>query len=105
MKLNAGMDKNLSRDTQGKTIRISMHRTSTWSSFMNSDHRPPIQLNGIWGDDSISGDDHNSLGRAFEPDGSVYPGRSPTRGPSFPTVPFTLHAANKREFDKACSSM
>ena len=105
MKLSANMDKHLDLDTQGKTIRISMHRTSTWSTFINSDYSPSIQLNGIWGDDSISGEDHNSFGRAFEPDGSVYLGRSPTRGPSFATVSFTLKAGSMRDFEKACSAL
>ena len=104
LKLSAGMEKHLGVNTQGKTIHISMHQTGTWNATINSDHRPSFSLDGIWGDDEISVTDGNSLGKAFEPDGSVYMGRSPTRGPSFSPVQFTLHAASSRDFDKACSS-
>jgi hypothetical protein len=101
---NASMDKHLGVDTQGKKIRVGIHRTGTIASFVNSDYRPSITFDGIWGKDEIVGDDRGSLGRAFEPDGSVYQGHSPTRGPSFPAVQFTLRAASKNDFDKACSA-
>jgi len=100
----ASMEKHLGVDTQGKLIHIYMHRISTWSSFINSDYRPSIGFEGNWGKDEISGDDRNSLGKAFEPDGTVYLGRSPTRGPSFPAVQFTLHTASSSSFQKACSA-
>jgi hypothetical protein len=102
--LSASMDKHLGVNTQDKTIRISMHQAGTWSAVVNSDRRPSFSLEGTWGNDEISVADRNSLGRAFEPDGSVYMGHSPTRGPSFPPVQFMLHAASSRDFDKACAS-
>jgi hypothetical protein len=98
------MEKHLGVNTQGKTIHIGMHQTGTWAATINSDRRPSFNLEGTWGNDEISATDRNSLGRAFEPDGSVYMGHSPTRGPSFPPVQFTLHAASSRDFDKACTS-
>jgi len=104
MRTSASMEKHLGVNTQGKAIHIYMHRISTWSSFMNSDYRPSIGFEGNWGKDEISADDRNSLGKAFEPDGSVYLGRSPTRGPSFPAVQFTLHGASSGDFRKACSA-
>ena len=104
LKLTASMEKHLSLNTQGKVIRINMHQTGTWAATINSDRRPSFDLEGTWGNDEISVTDHNSLGRAFEPDGSVYMGHAPTRGPSFPAVQFTLRAASSRDFDKACSS-
>jgi hypothetical protein len=104
LKASASMDKHLGMDTQGKKIRIGMHRTGTLASVVNSDYRPSIEFDGIWRRDEIAVDDRGSLGRAFEPDGSVYTGHSPKRGPSFPAVQFTIRAATSREFDKACSS-
>jgi len=104
LKLSATMDKHLDLDTQGKTIRMSMHQTGTWAARINSDYRPSIALDGTWGNDEISVADGNSLGKAFEPDGSVYMGHSPTRSPSFPPVQFTLRAASSRDFAKACAT-
>jgi len=104
MTAGAYMDKHLGKVTQGKPIEIRMHSASAYSRMISADTRPSIQFKGVWGPDEISGDDHNSLGRAFEPDGSVYTGRSPTRGPSFPTVQITFHAASSEDFNKACSS-
>jgi hypothetical protein len=104
MRTSGSMEKHLAVDTQGKTIHIYMHRTSTWASFMNSDYRPSIAFEGSWGKDEISGDDRNSLGKAFEPDGSVYLGHSATRGSSFRAVQFTLHGASSSDFQKACTA-
>jgi hypothetical protein len=104
MKAGAGMDKHLPLNTQGKSIHIWMHRTGTWNTTINTDYRPSISFEGKWGNDEIPVDDKNSLGRAFNADGSVYNGHSPTRGPTFPAVQFTLHAASSSDFDKACSS-
>jgi hypothetical protein len=101
--LSAGMEKHLGVNTQGKTIHISMHQTGTWNAVINSDRRPSFSLEGTWGNEEISVNDRNSLGKAFEPDGSVYMGHSPTRGPSFPPIQFTLRAASSRDFAKACA--
>lgn len=101
---SAYMDKHLDRNTLGEAIEIQMHRAQTFSNMISTDTRPSVQFSGVWGPDEIPVDDKNSLGRAFGPDGSVYAGHSPTRGPSFPPVKFTFRAATSREFEKACSS-
>src|SRR5215475_11638383 len=71
MRTFAGMEKHLDRDTQGNHIHIYMHRISTLASSINGDYRPSIEFQGNWGKDEIPADDNNSLGRAFNPDGSV----------------------------------
>ncbi len=52
---NASMDKHLGVDTQGKKIRVGIHRTGTVASFVNSDYRPSITFDGIWGKDEDCG--------------------------------------------------
>jgi len=104
LSLSAYMDKHLDRNTQGEAIEIRMHSSSSYSRMFSGDVRPYLEFKGVWGPDQIAVDDKGSLGRAFDADGSVYRGHSPTRRPAFPPIQFVLRGATSREFEKACSS-
>jgi len=102
MNLGGTMDKHLGRDTQGQWVHLYMYHRPFFS--LSAERRPGLEIYGTWGDEQVSGDDHGSLGRAFNPDDTVYLGRAPDRRPSFGPVQVTLRAGAKRDFDAACSA-
>jgi hypothetical protein len=50
-------------------------------------------------------DDYGSIGRGFQPDGTVYRGHEGNRPYIQEVVPITFSEGSRSEFDKACAAL
>jgi hypothetical protein len=99
MRLNAGMGRHLSRNTDGEAIGVHMYNWGA-TSALNPNRRPSIDLRGHWRGNSLVMTDGGTTYTAFLPDGSVNRGHLlPAAGD---TLPITLTAGTAREFNAAC---
>ena len=101
LSLGGDFQKDMGLDSNGKTARFYMDNSSTKSKF-SGDRRPYLELNGKWQNPDLVLDDHGSIARAFEPDGSVYQGHSGSRPYMAEVLPVTLHEGGKSDFEAAC---
>jgi hypothetical protein len=103
MKLGGGMRRGIGRDTDGEKISLYMY---TWGAFGNftADHRPSIELRGQWKNPDIEMDDHGSIHRAFNPDGTVDHGPSPNKPYEGEIVPVRLTPGSYSDFEVACKA-
>jgi hypothetical protein len=106
LNLNLGGDfqRDLRRDTDGKTASFYMY-SYTVSSQFSGDSRPHLELRGHWKNPDLVLDDHGSIARSFEPDGKLYTGHSTSRPYMAEVVPVTLHEGGEREFEAACTAV
>jgi hypothetical protein len=88
-------------DTNGKTMYLYMHTYHVFSG----DNRPRFELHGIWRNPDLVMDDHETLSKAFEPDGTLSIGQSKNRPPHHEIIPITLHEGNKSDFEAACAAI
>lgn len=105
MHLGGGMPRHLHLSTNGESIHLYMDYWPLWTGEFINDHRPNLQFRGHWQNPNIVMDDHGSIANAFEPDGTVYRGHSPTRPYSTVGVPITLVEGPRSDFDRACAAM
>jgi hypothetical protein len=101
MKLGGGMPRGIGKNTDGQKINLYMYYWSTWSSFSVS-HRPSIELQGRWKNPNVEMDDHGSIYRAFNPDGTVYQGGNSAKPYVGEVVPVTLVPGTYSDFEAAC---
>ncbi|MGE5321681.1 MAG: hypothetical protein ACM3SW_02385 [Actinomycetota bacterium] len=104
--LSVGGDfqKDMWLDSNGKTARFYMDNRSAKSQF-SGDRRPYLELRGKWNNPDLVMDDHGSIARSFEPNGTLYTGHSPSRPYMAEVVPVTLHEGGKSDFEAACKSV
>jgi hypothetical protein len=79
------------RDTNGKPMRIDVHRRP-WNAFFGDwDHRPQLTMRGRWQNPDLVMNDGGTFSRQFLPDGRLYDG-PPSRQPAArETVPVVFH--------------
>lgn len=103
MHLGGGMRKHLNLSTDGEYIRLYMdYRPLLYGQFI-ADRRPYLEFRGNWRNPNIVMDDHGSIGRAFQPDGTVYRGHDTNRPYMPEVVPITFAQGSRSEFDKSCA--
>ncbi len=102
--LGGDFQKDIRLDTNGKTARFYMDNNSVKSQF-SGERRPYLELNGKWKNPDLALDDHGSIARNFEPDGSLYSGHSSSRPYMAEVVPVTLREGGKAEFEEACKQI
>jgi hypothetical protein len=102
MKLGGGMRRGIGLSTDGEKISLYMSSRSSFWANLNSDYRPRIELRGQWHNPNIVMDDHGSISRAFEPDGTVSSGHDAHRPYPGPIVPVTLVPGPYSDFEAAC---
>lgn len=104
MHLGGGMPRHLKRSTDGEPIHLYVHYWP-WNGTFIADHRPSLEFRGHWKNPDLVMDDHGSIGRAFQPDGSVYRGHGTNRPYMPEVVPITFAEGSRSAFDNACAAL
>jgi len=103
MHLGGGMRRGIGTNTDGEKIGLYMDNWSRFFAGFTNDHRPSIELRGQWKNPNIVMDDHGSIFRSFNPDGSVDRGHSNKPYPGDIT-PVTLAPGSYSDFEAACKA-
>jgi len=103
LKLGGGMRKHLGLSTNGEGIHLYMDYRPWNAQFIN-DRRPSLELRGRWQNPSLVMDDHSSIARAFQPDGTVYRGNDPNRPYMTEVVPVTFSEGPYSDYEAACKA-
>ena len=104
MHLGGGMRRGIGLNTDGEKISLYMDYWPVLFGNFRGDHRPYIELRGQWHNPNIEMDDHGSIYRAFEPDGTVYRRHDQNRPYPGEIVPVTLTPGSYSDFKAACQS-
>jgi len=104
MHLGGSMRKHLNLSTNGEPISLYMYYWPLWYRSFIGDHRPSLEFRGNWRNPNIVMDDHESIGRAFNADGSVYRTHNQSRPYMQEVVPITFVQGPSSQFDAACSA-
>lgn len=102
--MGGDFQKDLRLDTNGKTASLYMNSYTIKSQF-TGDNRPHLEFRGKWNNPDLVLDDHGSIARNFEPDGTLYSGHSPSRPYMAEVVPVTLREGSNSEFEAACNAV
>jgi len=105
MHLGGGMRKHLNLSTDGEAINLYMDYWPRWYGQFIGDKRPYLEFRGNWRNPNLVMDDHGSIGRGFQPDGTVYRGHDRNHPYMQEVVPITLVQGSRSEFDKACAAV
>jgi len=105
MHLRGGMRKNLNLSTDREAINLYMDYRPTFFGQLIGDRRPHLEFRGKWQNPNIVMDDHGSIGRAFEANGTVYRGHGGNHPYIDEVVPITFVNEPRSEFDKACAEL
>jgi hypothetical protein len=105
MHLGGGMRKHLNLSTDGEAINLYMDYWPRWYGRFIGDRRPYLEFRGAWRNPNLVMDDHGSIGRAFQPDGTVYRGHDRNRPYMQEAVPITFVQGSRSGFDKACAAV
>ena len=103
LSLGGGMRKYLSRSTDGEAIHLYMIYRP-WNFQFISDRRPHLSFRGHWHNPDLVMDDDGSIGRAFQPDGTVYRGNDPNRPYRQDVLPVTFTPGSYSDFEAACGA-
>ena len=104
MHLSGGMRRGIGTNTDGEKIDLGMDYWPVfWGNFA-TDHRPSVGIRGQWRNPTIIGDDHGSISRAFEPDGTVNRGHGGSRPYPGDITPVTLMPGSYSDFAAACKA-
>ena len=104
MNLGGSMRRNLPVSTNGEAISLYMDNWPALTGGFIADHRPSIEVRGHWKNPNLEMDDHGSIYRAFQPDGSVYQGHDPNRPYKGEVVPVTIGPGKYSDFEAACKA-
>lgn len=104
MHLGGDMRPHLNLSTDGEAIHLYMDYWPAGYGTFISDHRPSLEFRGKWKNPDIVMDDHSSIARAFEPDGSVYRGHASNRPYMTEIVPVIFRQDSRSDFDAACAA-
>lgn len=104
LRLGGGMPRGIGRNTDGVKISLYANYYPPFFGDLGHDHRPEIEIRGQWQGDSIVADDHGSISRSFNPDGTVLHGTPPHQPYPGPIVPVTLNAGSYSDFKSACQA-
>jgi len=104
MKLGGGMRRGIGLSTDGEKISLYMNNHSSFYSNFTSDYRPSLEFRGQWQNPNLVMDDHGSISRAFEPDGTVNRGHGGSRPYPGDITPVTLMPGSYSDFAAACKA-
>jgi hypothetical protein len=104
MKLGGGMRRGIGLNTDGENISLYMNNHTHFLANLNADYRPSIEFRGKWQNPNIVMDDHGSISRAFNADGTVYAGHDRNRPYMAEVVPVTLAPGSYSDFEAACKA-
>ena len=104
--LNLGGDfqRDIRRDTNGKTASFYMFNRTARHILSGGNARPELELRGHWNNPDLVLDDHGSVARNFDRNATLYPdGKNrPYMGEISPVV---LHQGGKSDFEAACTAV
>jgi len=103
MHLGGGMRRGIGTNTDGEKIDLYMDYWPIFSGGFMTHHRPSLELRGKWQNPNIVMDDHGSIFRAFNSDGTVDPGHSNKPYPGDIT-PVTLVPGSYSDFERECKT-
>jgi hypothetical protein len=103
MHLGGGMRRGIGTNTDGQEINLYMNYRPVFFGYVRSDHRPSVEFRGKWQNPNIVADDHGSIFRAFNPDGTVDRGHSHKPYPG-DISPVTLFPGSYSDFEAACKA-
>ena len=104
LNMGGGMRKHLSLSTDGEAISLYMFYWPWNANFINDTH-PELELRGHWRNPNLVMDDHSSIARAFQPDGTVYRGHDKNRPYMSEVVPITLSPGSYWDYKRACEAV
>lgn len=104
MTLLGTMRRGLNLNTDGEKLELSMHYRPTFAFGSGYDHRPRLELRGHWQNPNLVMEDHSSIQRNFEADGTVYRGTGKDRPYMGDIVPATLKPGSYSQFQAACKA-
>lgn len=104
MTLGGGMRRGLDLNTDGEKISLYMYYRAPLFGSLSANHRPSIELRGVWHNPSMVMDDQSSIQRAFNSDGTVYQGGGAQRPYLGEVVPVTIVPGSYSDFEAACKS-
>ncbi len=104
MNLGGGMRRGIGLNTDGEKISLYMYYWPAFFGNFKNDHRPSLELRGQWQNPNLVMDDHGSIARAFNADGTVYHEHDKNRSYMGETVPLTLTPASYSDFEAACKA-
>jgi hypothetical protein len=104
MNLGGGMRRGIGLNTDGEKISLYMHYRPVFSGILNNDNRPSIELRGQWHNPNLVMDEHGSIARAFNADGTVYRQQGQNRPYIGEIVPVTLAPGSYSDFEAACKA-
>jgi hypothetical protein len=102
MNLTGYMRLHLPVHTDGEAISLGMDNWPALTGGFMTIHRPSIGLVGHWRNPDLVMDDHSSLYRAFNADGSVIEKIPPNRPYNGEVVPVTIKPGTYDDFEAAC---
>ena len=103
--MGGSMRPHLNLSTDGEKIDLYMDHWPVLTGQFIADHSPYLEFRGSWRNPNLVMDDHGSIGRGFQPDGTVYRGHGGNRPYMEEVVPITFTDSPHSEFDKACAAL
>src|SRR5436305_6086492 len=103
MTLGGSMRRGLNLNTDGEKIWLYMYHRPVVSGT-TAEHRPRLEFRGQWHHPNLMLDDHSSIQRAFEPDGTVYRGSGKNRPYMGEVVHVILQPGSYSDFKAACQA-
>jgi hypothetical protein len=91
----------LNLSTNREAIHLYMNYWPWNANFIN-DTRPSLEFRGRWQNPNMVMNDGSSIGRSFEPDGSVYHGHGGNRPYITEIVPITFSPGSYSQYKAAC---
>jgi hypothetical protein len=104
MHLGGSMRRGIGKDTDGEKISLYMYYWPVAFGNFTSDHRPSIELRGQWENPNLVMDDHGSIHRAFNSDGTVDRSHNSSKPYDGEVVPVTLTPGSYSDFEAACKA-
>jgi hypothetical protein len=104
MHLGGSMRKHLNLSTEGEPISLYMFYWPIGYGSFIADHRPSLEFRGNWRNPDLVADDHGSIARSFNADGSVYRTHDQNRPYMQEVVPITFVNGPHSDFNRACSA-
>jgi len=103
--LGGDFDKNMGLDSNGRSASFYLNSATATQRLLGQSSQIRLELRGKWNNPDLVLDDHGSIARYFEPDGTVFTGNRAGRLYMREVVPVTLHPGSKGDFEAACKAM
>jgi hypothetical protein len=104
LNLGGDFERNIRRDTDGKTANFYMLNRTASHIFNGGSARPELELRGRWRNPELVLDDHSSIQRNFNHDAKLYPdGKNHAYMGEISQV--TLHEGSESDFEAACAAV